>query len=81
MIALQLVLYCLLFTVVVKLAVVGGAINGLFFYPKAVQERAIKLGLSDRETVNRKRRRWPCCWRCWGGSPGFADSTPLERAG
>lgn len=58
MIALQLVLYCLLFTVVVKLAVVGGAINGLFFYPKAVQERAIELGLSDRETVNRKRRRF-----------------------
>ena len=42
----------------VKLAVRGGAINGLYFYPKPVQERAIGIGLTDRETVIRKRRRF-----------------------
>ena len=58
MIALQLALYCLLFTAMVKLAVLGGAVNGLYFYPKSFQERAIALGLSDRETIDRKGRRF-----------------------
>ena len=56
MIVLQLLLYCLLFTAMVKIAVIGGAINGLYFYPKPVQNRAIELGLTDRETMNRKRK-------------------------
>ena len=57
MIFLQLVLYCLLFTLMVRLAVIGGAVNGLYFYPKAVQERAFEIGLADRRrtAVNRKR--------------------------
>ena len=55
MIVLQLLLYCLLFTAMVKIAVIGGAVNGLYFYPKEVQDRAIELGLIDRNTMNRKR--------------------------
>ena len=58
MIVLHLFLYCLLFTAMVKIAVTGGAVNGLYFYPKTVQDRAIALGLMDRETMNRKRRRF-----------------------
>lgn len=58
MIVFQLFLFCLLFTAMVKLAVRGGAINGLYFYPKPVQERAIAIGLTDRETMNRKRKRF-----------------------
>ena len=58
MIVLQLVLYCLLFTAMVKIAVLGGAVNGLYFYPKAVQERAIELGLISRDVMNRKRKRF-----------------------
>lgn len=54
----QLFLYCLLFTAMVKLAVGNSAVNGLFFYPQAVQERAFALGLSDRETVRRRFRRF-----------------------
>ena len=54
MIVLQLILYCLLFTAMVKIAVIGGAVNGLYFYPKAVQERAIELGISDRATIDRR---------------------------
>ena len=38
MIVLQLLLYCLLFTAMVKIAVIGGAVNGLYFYPKEVVE-------------------------------------------
>ncbi len=55
-ILLQLVLYCALFTVMVRYAVRGGAIDGLYFYPKAVQERAIEIGLTTREIMQKKRR-------------------------
>ena len=58
MIVLQLFLYCLLFTAMVRFSVKGGAINGLYFYPKAVQERAFEIGLTDRETVKQKRKRF-----------------------
>ena len=36
----------------------SGAIDGLYFYPKPVQERAFAIGLTDRETMNRKRKRF-----------------------
>jgi len=42
----------------VRYSVRGGAINGLYFYPKAVQERAYKIGLTDRETVKKQRIRF-----------------------
>lgn len=58
MIILQLLIYCLLFTAMVKIAVIGGAVNGLYFYPKEVQDQAIELGLIDRNTMNRKRKRF-----------------------
>ena len=54
---LQLILYCALFTLMVKCAVRGGAVDGLYFYPKAVQNRAIEIGLTDSKTMNRKRKR------------------------
>ena len=56
MVFLQLCLYCLLFTAMVRYSVKGGAINGLYFYPKAVQERAFEIGLTDRDTVKKKRK-------------------------
>lgn len=58
MLILQLCLYCLLFTAMVIYSVKGGAVNGLYFYPKAVQERAFEIGLSDRETMKQKRKRF-----------------------
>ena len=54
----QLILFCLLFTLMVKLAVGNNAINGLYFYPNPVQERAYEIALTDRETVARKRKRF-----------------------
>ena len=58
MILLQLLLFCALFTLMVKIAVSSSPLKGLFFYPKPVQERAYALGLMDREKVSRKRRRF-----------------------
>lgn len=57
MLILQLCLYCALFTAIVALAVRGGAVNGLFFYPKPVQERAYAIGLADRSVIA-KRKKW-----------------------
>ena len=56
MIVLQLILFCALFTMMVKLAVGSSALNGLYFYPKPVQEKVYALGLTNRETVARKRK-------------------------
>ena len=58
MILLQLILFCALFTLMVKIAVGNNAVNGLYFYPKSVQEKVFKLGLTDRESVARKRKRF-----------------------
>ena len=41
MIILQLLIYCLLFTAMVKIAVIGGAVNGLYFYPKTCRTKPL----------------------------------------
>lgn len=56
MIVIQLILYCLIFTGMVRFAVRGGAIDGLYFYPKSVQERAIEIGLTTKDTVIKKKK-------------------------
>lgn len=56
MIVLQLILFCGLFTLMVKLGVGNNALNGLYFYPKPVQERAFAIGLTDRAAVAKKRK-------------------------
>ena len=58
MMILQLILFCALFTLMVKIGVGNNALNGLFFYPKPVQEKVYELGLTDRETVAKKRKRF-----------------------
>ena len=58
MVALQLILFCALFTLMVKIGVGSSALNGLYFYPEPVQEKVYELGLTDRETVARKRKRF-----------------------
>ena len=58
MIVLQLILFCALFTLMVKIAVGNNALNGLYFYPKPVQKRAFEIGLTDPETVAGKRKRF-----------------------
>lgn len=56
MIVLQLALYCALFALTVKLGVGNNALNGLYFYPKPVQERVYELGLTTRAVVSRRRK-------------------------
>ncbi|MBR3464589.1 MAG: hypothetical protein IKH23_05915 [Clostridiales bacterium] len=56
MTVIQLILFCLLFTLMVRYSVRGGAVNGLFYYPKTVQERAFEIGLSTREEMKKKRK-------------------------
>lgn len=34
----------------------GGAVDGLYFYPKPVQERAIEIGLTTQETIKKERK-------------------------
>ena len=68
MIIFQLILFCWLFTIMVKLGVGNNALNGLFFYPKPVQEKVFELGLTDRDTVARKRKRFMIKFT---GRPGF----------
>ncbi|MBQ3460573.1 MAG: hypothetical protein IJH14_07890 [Solobacterium sp.] len=58
MILLQLILFCALFTLMVKFGVGNNALNGLYFYPEPVQEKVYKLGLSDRVTTAKKRKRF-----------------------
>ena len=58
MMILQLILFCALFTLMVKIGVGNNALNGLYFYPKPVQEKVYELGLTDRETVAKKRKRF-----------------------
>jgi len=52
----QLILFCLLFTLMVRYSVRGGSVNGLFYYPKTVQERAFEICLSTREEMKKKRK-------------------------
>lgn len=56
MIVFQLILYCLLFTVMVKIGVGNNALNVLYFYPKAYQEKVYEMGLIDREVIKGKRK-------------------------
>ncbi len=58
MIILQLALYCALFTLMVKAGVGNSALNGLYFYPEPVRERVYESGLTERETVAKKRKRF-----------------------
>ena len=52
---LQNLIYCLLFILMVKIGVGNNALNGLYFYPKAVRERVYELGLTDKQTVKKKK--------------------------
>lgn len=61
MIALQMLSYLALFTGAVAFIVRGGAVNGLYFYPKPVRERAFAIGLADRAETARRRK----CFLIW----------------
>ena len=55
MIAAQLIIYLLVFTLMVKIEVRGNALNGIYFYPREVQKRAVEIGLIDETMMSIKR--------------------------
>ena len=63
LIVFEIIGFCILFTVFVRLSAVGGAVNALYFYPKKYQRKAIRIGLSDRQTIKKKKIRFmlPFC--------------------
>ena len=62
-ICLQLVLFCLLFILMVKLAARDSGLNCLYFYPKEYTAEAYKRGLADPDTVAKQSKRFmiPFC--------------------
>lgn len=52
---LQVVLYCLLFTLLVALSFRGNAINIVYFYPKSVIDKVVEFGYTDYKTINRNK--------------------------
>lgn len=83
---LQLVIFCALFTLLVVLGTGGKAVNVLFFYPDAVQERAVEIGLATEAGIKRKKKRFMLPFMLimfaallliiglWNGSSSFKDA-------
>lgn len=63
MLALQITLYCLLFLLLVKLAVRDSGIHCLYFYPKPYLEEAQRRGIAERDAVMAQGKRFliPFC--------------------
>jgi hypothetical protein len=57
-ILLQLVLFCLLFIGMVKLAARDSGRNCLYFYPKDYIEKAAELGIADKDEIAKKGKQF-----------------------
>jgi hypothetical protein len=57
-ILLQMVLFCLLYIGMVKLAVRGSGRNCLYFYPKDYIEKAVELGIADKDETTKKGKQF-----------------------
>ena len=55
---LQIALYCLLYILLVKLAVKNDGLNCLYFYPKEYIDEAQKRGIADKAAVMKKGKQW-----------------------
>ena len=58
MLGLQLVLFCLLYIGMVKIAVKDSGLNCLYFYPDAFLDEAEKRGIADKEATKKKGKRF-----------------------
>ena len=56
MIILQLILYCGLFILLVRLGAIGGGMKELYFYPKEFQKIAFERGLADEAETQKNRK-------------------------
>lgn len=50
------VIFLGLFTLLVRLYAIGGAINAVFFYPKEYQRTAVERGLTTEEHIKKRHR-------------------------
>jgi hypothetical protein len=57
-ILLQLVIFCLLYIGMVKVAVRDNGINCLYFYPKDYIEKAVELGVGDKDEIAKKGKQF-----------------------
>lgn len=55
---LQILLYCLLFFLLVKLEAKDSGMNVLYFYPKEYIEEAAKRGLADKDATMQRGKRF-----------------------
>ena len=72
-------LFCGLFMVFVAIGTGGKEINGIFFYPKPVQDRAVELGLTTYKAI--KSMNWYdgiVIDRLWVGHSQFWDIPQLK---
>ena len=63
LILLQLVLYCFLFYLLVKIELKNDGMNCLYFYPAAYIDEAAKRGLADKDATRKRGKRFmvPFC--------------------
>ena len=52
---LQVILYCLIFTILVAFSFRGNAINIIYFYPKSVIDKVVEFGYTDYKTIKRNK--------------------------
>lgn len=52
---LQVILYCLIFTILIAFSFRGNAINIIYFYPKSVIEKVVEFGYTDYKTIKRNK--------------------------
>ncbi|MBE7728188.1 MAG: hypothetical protein E7244_28495 [Enterocloster citroniae] len=50
------IVFLALFTVLVRLYALGGAINAVFFYPKEYQRTTVERGLTDEQHIKKHHR-------------------------
>ena len=63
LIVLQLILYCFLFYLLVKIELKDNGMNCLYFYPPAFIDEAAKRGLADKDATMKRGKRFmvPFC--------------------
>ncbi len=63
--------FLLAFIGIVKLSALRSPVDGIFYYPKPVQERAVQLSLTDKKTIRIRAivlcpfSHWHCSYCRW----------------
>ncbi|MCD7809354.1 MAG: hypothetical protein LUH02_08425 [Erysipelotrichaceae bacterium] len=52
----EIVIYCLMYMILIKIVKKDNPVNCLFFYPKQVKDKMYELGLADEENINKSEK-------------------------